>query len=106
MTPEQMRDAARASYNRELAKQNLKVTMNSRLVASYNGGVFTVTKELISFLNAWNSDTIHLLDDYEVPIEINTDELLKICKQKYQEIMNEWHIQYEDQSRIRTAKNL
>jgi len=106
MSVEELRNSARIAYDRELAKQNLSVTMKSRLVVMYNGGCFTVNRELISFLNAYGSDTIYLLDDYDIPIEVVSDELLVLCKEKYKEIMNEWQLQYEEQSKIRTAKSL
>lgn len=106
MNTENLRNSARVAFDRELLKQNLKVTMDSRLVVNYEGGVFTVTRELISFLHAYENDKIYILDDYNIPICAIANELLKLCKQRYQEIMNEWHIQYDEQTRIRTAKNI
>lgn len=47
-----------------------------------------------------------LLDSYHIPIQITRQELLKQAKQRYREIMNEWQLVWEQQSKIRSAKNV
>lgn len=107
MTVEDLRNEARYAYDRELAKQNIKVLLKSRLGIEYGGGYFSVTRELISFLSAFvDASNIFILDDYENPIKADPIELLKLCKQRYQEVLNEWADEYDKQSKIRTAKNL
>jgi hypothetical protein len=106
MISEQLRDAARAAYDRELAKKNIAVAMSSRMVVSHAGGAFTITRELLSFLQVWGEDTIYILDDYSVPVQIVASELLKIAKMRYYEVMNEWQQEYESQAQIRNANKL
>lgn len=106
MDTESLRGLARLAYDRALAKQNLEVTMQSRLTVVHNNGVFTVTKEQINFLDLLGSQDVVILDDHNIPIMVNAHELLTIMFQRYHEVMNEWHHQYNEQARIRTAKQL
>jgi hypothetical protein len=106
MDTESLRDLARLAYDRELAKQNLEVAMNSRLTVVHNNGVFAVTKEQINFLDLLGSQDVVLLDDHKIPIMVNAHELLAIMFQRYHEVMNEWYYQYNEQAKIRTAKQL
>jgi len=106
MQIEELQDKANLAYDRELAKRNIKNQMQSRLTVAFNGGVFSVTKEQITFLNLLGSQEIILLDDYEIPIKLNASELLNIMFQRYHEVMNEWHLAYEEQSKVRSARHV
>ncbi|NDB56959.1 hypothetical protein EB001_00675 [bacterium] len=106
MTPEELREKAIEAYNRDVAKQNILTAMESRMTVSYNDGVFIVTPELISFLNAWQNELIYMLDAYDVPIQVDANYLKTLCKQRWQEVMNEFAIEYEEYKKIRNAKQL
>ena len=106
MTPEQLRERAIEAYERDLAKKNIVAAMESRMVVNYNGGVFIVTQELISFLSAWQNDNIYMLDAYDVPIQVQTVDLLIKCKERWREVMNEFAIEYKEYTAVRNAKQL
>jgi hypothetical protein len=106
MTPEQIRDAARVNYDRNLLKQNLHVQMTSRLSVTHNDGVFTANQNLISFLASWPQDELVLLDDYKTPVLIDRLQLLAKLQQRYQETLNQWLEQYNTQSQVRNARQL
>jgi len=106
MTPEELRERAIEAYNRDLAKQNILTAMESRMTVNYYDGVFIVTQELISFLNAWRDEEIYMLDAYDIPVKVNAHVLLIRCKQRWQEVMNEFAIEYEEYKKIRNAKQL
>jgi len=106
MTPEQLRERAIEAYERDLAKKNITTAMESRMVVNYNDGVFIVTQELISFLSAWQNDLIYMLDAYDVPIQVQTIDLLMKCKQRWREVMNEFAEEYKEYTAIRNAKQL
>ena len=106
MTPEELRERAIEAYNRDVAKKNILTAMESRMVLDYQGGVFIVTQELISFLGAWLHDSIYILDAYDVPIQVHTDDLLMKCKQRWREVMNEFAEEYKEYTAIRNAKQL
>ena len=106
MTPEQLRERAIEAYERDIAKKNITTAMESRMVVDYNGGVFIVTQELISFLNAWHDDLIYMLDAYDVPIRVQANVLLSKCKQRWREVMYEFAIEYKEYTAVRNAKQL
>jgi hypothetical protein len=106
MTPENLRDAARLAYDRELAKQNLKIAMTSRLTVSHNGGVFNVNTDLFVLLQLTDDEQIVILDAYDTPVLVNRKELNNLARKRFQEVMNEWQHQYEQQANVRSAKNL
>ena len=106
MTPEELRQRAIDAYERDLAKKNILTAMESRMTVNYKDGVFIVTPELISFLNAWHDEIIYMLDAYDVPIQVDANYLLDLCKQRWFEVMNEFSIEYEEYKKIRNAKQL
>ena len=107
MNTEELRDAARVAYDRALAKQNINTAIESRMLVNYGGGAFIVTQELISFLHAWEGDDyIYMVDAYDVPVKVVPYDLLKICKQRWWEVMNEFALEYEEFTKIRNAKQL
>ena len=107
MTPEQLREKAHLAYDRAVSKKNIMQTMQSRMILDYAGGVFYINPEFIAFLNAWTDDKeIVLLDSYDIPVQVNVQELLKLSKQRYQEYLNEYALQYKEWSSVRSAKNV
>ena len=113
MNTEELRDAARVAYDRELAKQNINTAIESRMTVNYNGGMFIVTQELIAFLHSWFGPNwkdwdgvIFMMDAYDVPVKVVPHELLYICQRRWWEVMNEFAAEYEEFTRIRNAKQL
>ena len=113
MNTEQLRDAARVAYDRELAKQNINTAIESRMTVNYTGGMFIVTQELIAFLHSWFGPNwkdwdgvIYMMDAYDVPIKVVPHELLQICQRRWWEVMNEFAAEYEEFTKIRNAKQL
>jgi hypothetical protein len=106
MNIEQLQQQAQLAYDHELARRNIKQQMESRLTVNHRSGVFKVDTQLICFLSSWTEEEFVLLDSYETPIMIDRAELLTVAKQRYKEIMNEWHLAWEDQVKIRSAKNV
>lgn len=82
-------------------KKILQEKMQTDLHLPYNNGLFKVSPELISFLAVWESDSIFLEDVYQNPIQIDREEFLAKCKERYQMVMNAWHIQHEEIKRAR-----
>ena len=107
MNTEELRDAARVAYDRALAKQNINTAIESRMLVNYGGGMFIVTQELIAFLHAFaEAHTIYMMDAYDVPVKITPLTLLQLCKQRWQEVMNEFALEYEEFTKIRNARQL
>lgn len=97
---------AQLAFDHAIAKKNLQQRMESRLNVAYNSGFFTVTKEQINFLDLLGSQEVVLLDDYSIPVKVNAFELVKLMFQRYHEVMNEWEEEYQQLTKIRSAKNV
>jgi hypothetical protein len=101
-----LQQQALLAFDHAIAKKNLQQRMESRLNVAYNSGFFTVTKEQINFLDLLGSQEVVLLDDYSIPVKVNAFELVKLMFQRYHEVMNEWEEEYQQLTKIRSAKNV
>jgi hypothetical protein len=91
----------RFALNRQ--KQTLKEQQQQRLSVTYNGGLFRVDMTLLSYLYMKNVnvglfnksvETI-IPDSYDTPIEVNVQELLELCDERWNEVHNDWHNEYQ-----------
>ena len=91
----------RFELNRQ--KQTLKEQQQQRLSVTYNGGLFRVDMTLLSYLYMKNVnvglfnksvETI-IPDSYDTPIEVNVQELLELCDERWNEVHNDWHNEYQ-----------
>ncbi len=98
---DQLIQEIRLSTDYQVNKRILREKIQTDLQVAHNSGLFKVTPELITFLNAWDSDELFLEDTYQNPIKVNRKELLELCKQHYQMVMNTWHCQHEEIRRAR-----
>jgi len=98
---EQIVTQIRQATDYQVNKRILREKILTDLHVPYAGGLFKVTPELIAFLSTWDSDELFLEDTYQNPIKIQRTELLELCRQHYQMVMNTWHVQHEELKRIR-----
>ena len=82
-------------------KKALREKIVTELHVTYNGGLFYITPELISFLSTWNDEDMFIEDTYNNPIAIKRYELLELANQRYQAVMNDWHTQHQELKRVR-----
>ena len=91
----------RLATDYQINKRILREKIQTDLHVPYNGGLFKVTIELLAYLATEHSDVIYLEDTYQNPIEIRTEEFLKLCREHYQRVMNTWHQQHAEIKRAR-----
>lgn len=84
---------ARARFNHVESKQYLKEKYTNLLTIAYAGGMWTVDRTLISFLDSAVSDI--MIDIYGNPIRVNRQEFLELAQSKYNEVMSAWLTEYE-----------
>lgn len=92
---------AKARFNHNSAKTYLKSKYQSKLIVADQGGLWTATPELISFLSSTQDTTSILLDSYNNPIKVDTTKLLIKLKEIYQLVMEEWHTEFTSLEKIR-----
>lgn len=82
---------AKARFNHNSSKAYLKDKYEAKLLVANQGGLWTVTPELITFLDNAGSEGIILLDNYGHPVTVsNRQELLDKARNTYNEVMTEW----------------
>jgi hypothetical protein len=97
----QLVEQVRLATDYQINKQILREKILTDLHVAHNGGLFFVTTELIGFLTTWPDDTVYLEDTYHNPIEVDRIELLTLCREHYQKVMNRWHQEHAKLKQIR-----
>ena len=92
---------ARSRFDHAAAKRVLKEKYEAKLLFAHAGGMFKSTPEMISFLSLYNNEEIVLLDLYENPVRVNSDNLRNEMQKRWYEQMNAWLVEYETLSRQR-----
>jgi hypothetical protein len=92
---------ARGRFNHEAAKRLLKEKYQARMVFTYRGGMFRAGPELQATLLTCPGIDAVILDLYENPVKINTQELLSLSQQRWQEQMNAWLVEFEESQQKR-----
>lgn len=93
----QIRTATDYQVNRRALKEKILIDLH----LPYNGGLFLIDQNLLSFLATWPDESLFLEDVYNTPIGVNREELLEKARQCYRAAMNSWHHQHEELKKIR-----
>ena len=102
----------RFELNRQ--KQTLKEQQQQRLSVTYNGGLFYVDMNLITYLSmrVTNAGLFQqsrediIADSYDTPIKIDVQDLLVLCDQRWKEVHNDWYNEYEELKTKRKVKDV
>lgn len=94
---------AKARFKHQENKIYLKEKYTAKLQFAHQGGMWTASPVLISFLNAIinNSTTTVLQDNFENPIQIDVQSLLDEAIKRYNGAMQEWHCEYKELAKNR-----
>lgn len=87
---------AKARFNHNSAKAQLKEKYDSRLIVAEQGGLWKASTELIATLTAFDDNFIILIDNFNNPIQVNREQLLTVIKDVYQKVMLEWHKEWKE----------
>jgi len=91
----------RRATDYQVNKTILREKILTDLHVPFNGGLFLVTQELISFLTIMQDDILYLEDAYHNPIEVDRVGLLILAREHYQKVMNRWHQEHNELKRLR-----
>jgi hypothetical protein len=102
-----------ANYMAVLSNQRhiLKEEFKQNLIHYENGGTFTITKELLNFVNTLillgNAEDVVLVDDNEQPVNIeNLINFFDTTMHIYQEAINEYYTKFQKIKTNRTVEGL
>lgn len=103
MDTQELQTLADSKFNHLIFRKNLKERVAAQLATPHGGGLFVASKELIAFLQIWDTEELVLEDMYGNPIKCLRLQLLSDLKQAYQYAMNAWHVEFEQSKKIRKA---
>jgi hypothetical protein len=93
---------SRAKFDHAAARRVLKEKYQAKMMFGYRGGMFSAGPVLLTLLQTIPvEDEVVILDLYENPIKIDPMELQHVAFQRWQEQMNAWLIEHEQNSRQR-----
>lgn len=101
MNTENLIAHARARFEHATAKRLLKEKYQAKLIFAYRGGMFLAGPDLINTLNCCPWDDAVIVDLYDNPVRVAPIELKRLAEQRWQEQMNAWLVEFEEQSKNR-----
>lgn len=101
MNTDQILAHARARFDHESNRRLLKEKYLAKLTFVYNGGLWRASPEMITFLSLYGEEEVVVLDLYENPVRVQAGNLCLAMKQRWQEQMNAWLVEYEEAQKKR-----
>jgi hypothetical protein len=104
MNTDELISHSRARFDHHQARIVLKEKYQAKMTFAHAGGMWQAGPELINILTAsleHGQQGLILHDLYETPIMVDYKELLKLAKERWQEQMNAWLVEYEELNRNR-----
>jgi hypothetical protein len=92
---------AKARFNHNSAKAQLKDKYDGKFIIAEQGGLWKATPELISFLNSMDDNFIVLIDNFNNPVQVNREQLLTVLKETYQKVMLDWYKEWKEIETVR-----
>ena len=87
---------AKARFSHNSAKAYLKDKYHSKLIVAEQGGLWSVTPELLGFLASSTSETVVLIDNFENPVKVNRASLYDVLVNTYHTTMEQWYDEWKE----------
>ena len=87
---------ARARFNHNAAKAQLKDKYDGKLIVADQNGLWSANIQTISALNSFIDDYIVLIDNFNNPVRVNRLELLTKLKITYTTVMEQWYKEWAE----------
>lgn len=87
---------AKARFNHNSAKAQLKDKYDGKLIIAEQGGLWKANLELINFLNSSSDEEVILVDSYNNIVKVNRSELLERLKITYDTVMTQWYNEWKE----------
>jgi len=95
MTTDELIKHSRARFDHAAARRVIKEKYEARMLFAHAGGMWRAGPELqMTLATSADSETV-ILDLYENPVRVNTQELLTLSRQRWQEQMNAWLVEHQ-----------
>lgn len=99
MDTDQLIAHSRARFEHAAARRLLQEKYQAKMTFAHAGGMWLAGPDLINILTASTESGqqgLVLLDLYETPIQVDYKELLSLARQRWQEQMTAWLIEYTE----------
>ena len=87
---------AKARFNLNSAKAQLKDKYDGKLIIASQGGLWKADQQTINFLSSFDTETIILIDTFDSPVTVDRVALLDKLKKLYNDVMTTWHDEYKE----------
>jgi hypothetical protein len=87
---------ARARFDHAAARRTLKEKYEAKMLFAHAGGMWRAGPALQTTLLTCPDDTAVILDLYENPVQVDTNQLFAQSQQRWQEQMNAWLTEYTE----------
>ena len=87
---------AKARFNHNSAKAQLKDKYDGKFIVADQGGLWKATPELIAFLTAVDDNFVVLIDNFDNPVQVKREDLLQVLKDTYQKAMLDWYKEWKE----------
>ena len=102
MNTDELVTHSRSRFDHAAAKRVLREKYQGKLTFAYRGGMWQAGPELQSTIfTCGKTEEVVLLDLYENPVKIDTTELMALSRQRWQEQMNAWLVEYDELNKQR-----
>jgi len=102
MNTEQLIETSRTRFEHVAARRLLKEKYAAKMLFAYNGGMWRAGPELQAvLLQCSPTDPVVILDLYETPVKVTAPELFAKSHSIWQEQMNAWLVEWENQNKKR-----
>jgi hypothetical protein len=93
---------ARTRFDHATARRVLKEKYQARMLFAHSGGMWRAGPELLAVLQSVPvEDHVVLLDLYDTPVKISPLELQHLAFDRWQEQMNAWLVEFDQQRQQR-----
>lgn len=87
---------ARERFDHAAAKRVLREKYEAKMIFTYREGMWRAGPELQATLLTCPDSEAVILDLYQTPVRVDTQELMQLSQQCWQEQMNAWLVEFEN----------
>jgi hypothetical protein len=87
---------AKARFNHNSAKAQLKDKYDSKLIVADQNGLWRADLETINFLNATTDEQVVIIDTFDNPVKVERALLMEKLLATYKQVMADWHNEWSE----------
>jgi len=87
---------AKARFNHNSAKAQLKDKYDSKFIIADQNGLWRANLETINFLNSTKDEEVILIDNFNNPVKVDRKSLLSKLQDTYTTTMKEWYNEWTE----------